>query len=359
MNALSETGACNRLRIACLVDMSDEESDALDLEDLLASADEYLAQLCQRGLPDATMREAVGMAYRAENVAKLKKLVAILEKKIRTHDSAPGPAATSVAALRPGISTGSSAAVPTKRKADGPPPAGCTLCTGPRAAGHRPAASLERALGEPAPLSPAMAALREFAFTKGRELFLAGKLRDKVSCASVIAAFEQQHPDLQLEGAVKSKFIRDEWIAAVTNNDISLFTLRRPRGRVVEAITLAEKMAVLPRLVPMVEWVMQWIRHERAARRTPDRIQLYAAWDRERAEHPATPPFNGLHPRTAGNNYGVSWQMYSDYDTAQQRAGMMGAGGGGAERSAGAGHGFEEDGSSGGIWASGSSCGPV
>ena len=227
MNALSETGACNRLRIACLVDMSDEE-DAHDPVDLLASADEWLAEMCKRGLPDSSMRKAVDLAFGKEDVAMLKKLVAILEKKIRTHDSAPGPAATSVAALRPGISTGSSAAVPTKRKADGPPPAGCTLCTGPRAAGHGPAASLERALGEPAPLSPAMAALREFAFTKGRELFLAGKLLNKVSCASLVAAFEQQHPDLQLEGAVKSKFIRDEWIAAVTNNDISLFTLLRP-----------------------------------------------------------------------------------------------------------------------------------
>jgi hypothetical protein len=77
-------------------------------------------------------------------------------------------------------------------------------------------------------------ALRTFAFAKGRELFRDGSVDTSIKTTHVIGWFQDAHPELAMDlpRSVKNHFVREEWQAAEEKNEISLFTLQRPKSAV-------------------------------------------------------------------------------------------------------------------------------
>ena len=85
----------NRLCISSLVHMTTEPDK--DFFDLIEDADDCLAEMCKRAMPDSTMRDAVGMTMREKDSAGLKRLIASMKKKILNHDAVPAAASTAAA----------------------------------------------------------------------------------------------------------------------------------------------------------------------------------------------------------------------------------------------------------------------
>ncbi len=121
---------------------------------------------------------------------------------------------------------------------------------------------------------------RHFAFATGKRHLEENRL-GQVPLAGIIDEFKAANPSAVVPTSLHSCLQWDNFIRAVTNNDISVLVLKRHTDPTRNTKTMHDKLSLRPDLAPVVDWCMAWIRGAREKHVTPSLSAMLAAWARE------------------------------------------------------------------------------
>ena len=340
-----EGSSCKRLRVSSLVDMSgDEEHDVFDL---CATAAECLEELRSRGVDVALWKKMVETAFDKTSSDALNRLIERMRRQMQVHDArqaAPLAPAPDPSAL-PALSFHSASPAPNspRHAVPLPAPAPGARSNSPRHDVPLPAPApeppLPRATSEtcstrfPEGAKRARTRLpegdksgitekfRTFAFAFGRQRLLSPGGEEaigRMKKATIVKAFWEDQgygPESNPPLALPNYFEHRAWERAVLSNNIDLFRVALVQTPVQMAPTLVAKLELEPKLQPLVDWCVAWLRaaQENDPETEPRFRHLIRAYDDAKKQTPDQPAFQGRGAESLQNNCGVTMRMLQEY----------------------------------------------
>jgi hypothetical protein len=248
--------------------MCDLEFSFYDIDDLAIKASDLLDQFRDRGMPDTIHRKVLDKTYDADNLEKLRDLVAKFKAAIEAHDAKVAAAQAALSAheslamehmdsdnhsMHASFSESPfSTAIPSSGATNGNPNGtegnttansqesqpkavpGASRCTIKLSRPHnrdrrhlqaaQPATLVAAARSSNAGRKPSaeirchQEAFRQFAFQEGIRVMRTGRI-EQVTIRDLLRAFKERH--LAAPPSLKSIIARPQWLEAVRANDIS------------------------------------------------------------------------------------------------------------------------------------------
>jgi hypothetical protein len=168
---------------------------------------------------------------------------------------------------------------------------------------------------------------RQLAFATGRRHLAENRLGE-VPLSRIIDEFKAANPSEVVPASLHACIQWDNFIRAVTHNDIALLELRRPRDPTREVQSMQDKFSLRPDLARVVDWCMAWIRGAREKHVTPSLTDMLTAWQREKDHNPNSTFLNGrITTVYALDQCAVHWNCYMEYEKRKTRLKASPAGG--------------------------------
>ncbi len=92
---------------------------------------------------------------------------------------------------------------------------------------------------------------------------------EKIPLSRIIDEFKAANPSEVVPASLHACIQWDNFIRAVTHNDIALLELKRPRDPTREVKSMQDKFSLRPDLALVVDWCMAWILGAREKHVTP------------------------------------------------------------------------------------------
>ena len=253
-------------------------------------------------MPDAIQRKVLDKTYEANDLAKLKDLVARFEAAIQNHDAKLAAAQTALMeheglnqdhAIHETLHFKSSSEHESSNSTSYGPFQGiqgntggsCTITIGHThqenfrttalAAARLAACPADNV--RPGRLPPGRlpseevgrmrSEFRLFAFETGRQYYAEGTL-ENIKLATVITAFEKKLLG-QVPASLRSSITVDAWKEAVRANNIDMIAMARSVPEVKTVHTIEEKIRLRPDMKYLIDWCIGWLKTDRAAGRIP------------------------------------------------------------------------------------------
>jgi hypothetical protein len=253
---------CKRVRISSLIDMPGETAN-FECFDLFESGSQLLDAMRSCGMDTANRNKMLNVAFDMKNVGALKRVIELLQESLADHPAGPAAAVPSppvhdVPAPAP--------------RANSAPPVDPVIRPPPKRR-RRAVQSVARCShgsnGEPQ--EAFLEIFSRFAFEYGREQFQRDGHVHLISNSNIFAAFRASHPSYAedhpsppffIPKKIDPYFSRSAWLAAVLQDDASLFLAKRQLTPVQLASTIQEKMDLRPDIRPCIDWCVAWLRSQ-------------------------------------------------------------------------------------------------
>jgi hypothetical protein len=327
--------------------MCDVDFSFYDVDDLALLASELLDKFRKRGMPDTIQRRVIDTAHEANNLEKLRVLVAKFKAAIEAHDAEVAAAQAALSEHEPlamqqaSFSASSfSTAIPSSGATNGNPngtegntnansqesqpgavprASRCTIkVKGPYIRDqrrHQPITLVDAARSSVPGRKPSgdvrchQEAWRQYAFEEGIKAKSNGRI-DRVKLTELLDSYRALHP--RAPPSLKSVIFRSDWLVAVQENDISRLVLSRTVPVVKTVDTIEEKLEKRPEMKYLFDWCVGWIQSEREQSRTPIFTRMDAEWNRRRERGEEF--FQRRGPKYAQNSLNVTWKEFLDYE---------------------------------------------
>ncbi len=115
--------------------------------------------------------------------------------------------------------------------------------------------------------------------------------------------------------SLQNYFELPAWVRAMVSNDINMFHVALLQTPVKLAATLAAKLELDPKLQPLIDWCVAWLRAEQAGGKEtePKFAHLIRAYEEAKNQTPDEPAFQGRGAESLPNNCGVTMRMLQEY----------------------------------------------